>query len=201
MDKKVNALSSDIVKEYGLNAGASIVGIAAAKDFCLAPEGFKPTDIMKECLSVIVLGTPSPKEALLKTSIEYTANRNVMLNKMTNTAKTVAKKLTTQGYKAKAISASGGKTVDGKLYGHISLKHAAELAGLGHINRIYLLTNTQHGQLLWLSAVLTNADLPQDKEAQYKTCDNCNKCVKTFPSEALNDPTIFGKKECTKFLP
>ena len=37
-------LNSETVKEYGLNAGANVVGIAASKDFGLAPEGFKPSD-------------------------------------------------------------------------------------------------------------------------------------------------------------
>ena len=45
-------LNSEIVKEYGLNAGASIVGIAASKDFGLAPEGFRPSDNLEGCISV-----------------------------------------------------------------------------------------------------------------------------------------------------
>jgi len=195
-----NALNSETVKEYGLNAGASVVGIATSKDFDLAPEGFKPSDNLEGCLSVIVLGATFPQE-VLNNSVEYTACRNAMLTKMTNMAKEVAKRINADGYKAKAISASGGKTVvDGNLYGHISLKHAAELAGLGIITRNYLLTNPQYGNLLWLSAVLTDADLIPDKKAQYIICDNCNKCVETCPSGALNNPDLFGKKGCSKFF-
>ena len=117
-------INSEIVKEYGLNAGASVVGIAASKDFGLAPEGFKPTDNLEGCLSVIVLGATFPQEVLGNT-VEYTASRNEMLNKMTNMAKEVAKRINATGHKAKAISASGGKWVDGRQYGYISLKHAA----------------------------------------------------------------------------
>ena len=196
-DKVANEINSEIVKEYGFNAGANLVGIAASKDFGLAPEGFKPSDNLEGCLSVVVLGASFPREVLNNT-VEYTANRNAMLNKMTNIAKEVAKRINAHRYKAKAISASGGKTVDGKHYGHISLKHAAELAGLGLINRNYLLTNPQYGNLLWFSAVLTDADLIPDKKAQYKICDNCNKCVEACPSGALDEPTSFGKKECAK---
>ena len=198
INKIITELNSEIVKEYGLNAGASIVGIASSKDFCSAPEGFRPSDNLEGCLSVIVLAAAMPKEHLNNT-VEYTASRNAMINKMTNMAKEVAKRLKTDGHKVKAISASGGKTVDGKMYGHISLKHAAELAGLGLINRNYLLTNPEYGNLLWFSAVLTDAELTPDKKAQYKTCDSCNKCVETCPSGALDDPTLFGRKECAKF--
>ena len=48
-------INSEIIKEYGLNAGASVVGIAASKDFVLAPEGRKPLRrrIIKFAITVI----------------------------------------------------------------------------------------------------------------------------------------------------
>ena len=174
-----------------------MVGIAASKDFGLAPEGFKPSDTLNGCLSVVVLGAPFPHEALLKKSVEYTAIRNGMLEKMNGVAKEVAKQITRKGYKAKAICGAGPcKKVEGRYYGQISLKHAAELAGLGIIGRNYLLANPEYGNLLWFSAVLTDADLVPDKKAQYAVCNNCDKCVEMCPSKALNNPALFGQQEC-----
>jgi len=195
-------LTSEIVKEYGLNAGANIVGIAASSAFNLAPKGFKPSDNLENCRSVIVLGVPLPQEALTSMSdIEYTELRNTMLTKMTDIAKIVAKRITKEsGYKTKAISASGGKYIDGKHCGDISLKHAAELAGLGTITRNYLLTSPKYGNLLWFSAVLTDAELTPDEKIQHNLCDNCNKCVEACPSGALNNPDLFGRNECSKFF-
>ena len=190
-------INSEMVKEYGLNAGASVVGIAAAKDFGLAPEGFKPVNKLKGCLSVIVFGAPFSQEAILKTSAEYMENRKGMIEKLGNIAKIVAKRIKEHGYKSLAISSTGGTYVNGQHYGHISLKHAAELAGLGVIGRNYLLTNPEYGNLLWLSAVLTDADLVPDKKAKYIVCQNCNKCVEKCPSKALGNPALFGKKECS----
>jgi len=202
-DKMPNKINSEIVKEYGLNAGASVVGIASSKDFRLALKGFKPSDNLEGCLSVIVLGVPSPKE-VFKNTVEYTANRNAMLAKMTDIATELAKRIKADGYKSKAISASGGKWLNGdgrkEHCGYISLKHAAELAGLGIITRNYLLTNPEYGNLLWFSAVLTDAELVPDKKAQYTFCGNCNKCVEACPSGALDNPALFGKKECSKFF-
>jgi len=196
-------VNSETVKEYGFSAGASVVGIASSKDFGLAPEGFKPTDVLAECLSVVVLGATFPQEVLSDTA-QYTASRNAMLTAMTNMAKEVAKRIKADGYKTKAISASGGKWVDGdgrkEQFGHISLKHAAELAGLGTIGRNYLLTNPTYGNLLWLSAVLTDADLVPDQKTPRNMCDNCNLCVETCPSGALDGPALFGKKGCSQFF-
>jgi epoxyqueuosine reductase QueG len=196
-------ITSEIVKEYGLDAGANMVGIAASKDFDLAPDGFKPTDVLPECLSVIVLGaTFSPQ--VLNDIDEYSASRNAMITEMTNMAKEVAKRIKAHGCKTKAISAAGGKWVDGdgrkEQFGYISLKHAAEIAGLGVIGKNYLLTNPQYGNLLWLSAVLTDAELVPDEKLALYFCDNCNKCVTACPAKALDDLALFGKKGCSGFF-
>jgi len=190
-------LTNEKVKEYGLYAGATVVGIAASNDFSLAPEGFKPSDVLEGCLSVVVLGTPFPQEALLKTTVEYTEIRNAILEKMNDIAKDVAKRINQDGYKAKTISGAGTKSVDGKPFGNISLKHAAELAGLGIISKNYLLTSPEYGNLLWLTAVLTDAELTPDSKVQYTICDNCNKCVEICPSKALDNPGSFGYKGCS----
>lgn len=198
MAKKKIKINSEIVKEYGLNAGATVVGVASSKDFGLAPKGFKPSDALDGCHSVIVLGIPFPKESL-ENSVEYTKVRNAMATKMTAIAKEVAKRIKADGYKVKAISSIGGKYVNGEHFGVISLKHAAELAGLGLITRNYLLTNPKYGNLLWFSAVLTDAELIPDEKAQFEICNNCNKCVEICPSESLKDIGSFGKKGCSKF--
>ena len=194
-----NELNSKTIKEYGIDAGASVVGIANSKDFELAPKGFKPTDRMKECLSVIVFGAPFPQESIDKNSAEYTNIRNRMLEKMDEVAENVAERIKNKGYKAQVIGGESGRYVKGKsFHGLISLKHAAEFAGLGIINRNDLLTNSQYGNLLWFSGVLTDANLLPDKKAQYTLCNNCNKCVEICPSRALDNPSLFGHKECRK---
>ncbi|MCL2530592.1 MAG: hypothetical protein FWE40_00345 [Oscillospiraceae bacterium] len=196
-------LTSETVKEYGVNAGASVVGIAAATDFGLAPAGFKPTDVLAGCASVIVLGAASSPQ-VLGDAAEYTASRNAMLATMTDMAKQVAKRIKADGYKTKAISATGGKWVQGEgrkeHFGTISLKHAAELAGLGVIGKNYLLTSPQFGNLLWLSAMLTDAQLTPDVKLQSTMCDNCNKCVEACPCGALDDIASFDKKGCSQFF-
>jgi len=48
-NKMANGLNSEMVKAYALSEGASVVGIAASKDFDSAPDGFKPTDVLTQC--------------------------------------------------------------------------------------------------------------------------------------------------------
>jgi epoxyqueuosine reductase QueG len=69
------------------------------------------------------------------------------------------------------------------------------------ISRNYLLTNPEYGNLLWFSAVLTDADLVPDKKSKYIIdCNKCNKCVKTCPARALDNPALFGQNECYKIV-
>ena len=197
-----NALTNEAVKEYGLSAGASVIGIASSKDFGSAPDGFRPTDVLEDCLSVIVLGAPVPREAILADDpIGFIDIRNEVNKKINDITKKVEKWLKGQGYKARAIVGMSGKWLeqDGRkvTFGLISLKHAAQMAGLGVIGRNYLLTNPQYGNLLWFSAVLTNADLVPDEKAEYNFCDGCNICAEACPSKALdNYPPTFGRKKC-----
>jgi len=88
-------ISSELVKEYGLGAGASIVGIAASKDFKLVPNGFTPSDNLEGCLSVIVLGVAHPQE-VLKNTVEYTAMRNAIFNKIVISVKYFLEKFARQ---------------------------------------------------------------------------------------------------------
>ncbi len=196
--------NSERIRTYGQEAGASVVGIALATDFALAPEGFRPTDVLEGCRSVIVLGAAAPAEVLQDID-QYTQSRNEMLTAMSDMAKVVAKRIKADGFRAKAISAAGGKWVDGdgrkEQFGHISLKHAAQIAGLGIIGKNYLLTHPQYGNLLWLSAVLTDAELTADERSAYADmCDGCNRCVKACPSGALDDIAAFGKKGCSRYF-
>ncbi len=90
----ITAINAEIVKEYGLKAGASVVGTAGAEDFKLAPNGFKPSDTLESCLSVIVLSTPFPQESLSMNFHEYTEIRNGTLKKWTMSQKKWQNKLT-----------------------------------------------------------------------------------------------------------
>ncbi len=201
--KAKREITGDIVKQYGFDAGSDVVGIADSADFSAAPEGFRPVDVLPGCRSVIVLGTALPIEVLGDIAA-YSASRNAMLTEMTDRAKAVAKRIKADGFSTKAISATGGKWVEvggGKeQFGYISLKHAAQFAGLGVITRNYLLTNPEYGNRLWLSAVLTDAELEADKKLSLDYCKDCDICVKACPSGALDNAGTVVKKACSQFF-
>jgi len=97
MSKKKNYITPEIVKEYGMDAGASVVGIASVDAFGFAPAGFHPTDVLPVCRSVIVFGSASPQDSLLTSSEEYSKDRSSMIVSINGVASKVEKRLKGDG--------------------------------------------------------------------------------------------------------
>ena len=79
----------------------------------------------------------------------------------------------------------------------ISLKHAAQAAGLGTIGRHSLLITPEFGSMVWLGAVLCDQELEQD-DRQEKICNDCNLCVKACPVNAL-EKSEMNQQSCWDF--
>ena len=150
------------IKKLCRSFGADLVGVASVERFVNAPKGYHPTDVMPTAKSVISLGMVLPKDILEQDIRTYTDIRNEAVKKMDKVAADVAAELKGLKYKAVSIVSLSGKFVDGHFRSRVSLKHAAELAGLGVIARNYLLTNNKYGNLLWFTAVVTSLELEPD---------------------------------------
>ena len=182
------------IKKLCRSFGADLVGVASVERFVKAPKGYHPTDVMPTAKSVISLGMVLPKDILEQDIRTYTDIRNEAVKKMDQVAADVAAELKEFKHKAVSIVSLSGKFVDGHFRSRVSLKHAAELAGLGVIARNYLLTNDKYGNLLWFTAVITSLELEPDPLATYQVCNNCNLCVDLCPSGALADENNFSQK-------
>ncbi len=186
------------IKELCRSLGADLVGIASVERFVNAPKGHHPTDVLPTAKSVISLGMVLPKDTLEQDIRIYTDIRNEAVKKMDRAATDVSAELKKLKYKAVSIVSLSGKFVDGRFRSRVSLKHAAELAGLGVIARNYLLTNDKYGNLLWFTAVVTSLELEPEPRASYEVCNNCNLCVDLCPSGALGDENNFSQKACRR---
>lgn len=191
-------MTSEEIKELGYALGANLVGIASTDRFANAPAGHHPEDILPSAQSVVVLGTVLPRNTLEQDIRTYTDIRQEAVAKMDGIAKEIAGQLKKLKYKATPIISLGGKWVDGHFRSRISLKHAAELAGLGIVARNYLLTNDRYGNLLWFTAVVTSLELEPDPMADYEVCNHCNLCVDSCPSGALEKEDDFSQRKCRK---
>ena len=196
-------IDSVSVKKVAVELGADLCGIASVDRFDGAPEGFHPRDVLPDCQSVVVLACRFLRSTLFaKSTIPYTDVRNELSRKMDQLAIAVSYKLESQDVLAVPINAIGPCEWDAKTNksrGIISLKHAAVLAGLGQIGKNTLLINDEYGNMVWLSAVLTSAELEPDPIAEYTAClPKCRICLESCPVEAL-DGVSMDQKTCWEY--
>jgi epoxyqueuosine reductase len=183
--------------------GADLCGIASADRFENAPEGFHPRDVLAECQSVIVLARRFLKSTLFaKSSVPYTDVRNELSRNMDRMAIDLSYELEGKEVLAVPINSIGPTEWDNKTNksrGIISLKHAAELAGLGKIGKNTLLINENYGNMIWLSGVLVSEKIEPDPPAKYEGClSSCRICLELCPIQAL-DGVSMNQKACWEY--
>ena len=183
------------VKETANNLGAHLCNVALADGFSGAPEGFRPRDVLPSCRSVAVLARRFNHSTLRAASTSpYTVVRNDISAGMNRLAAGLADFLEAEGFEAVPVGSIGPDEYDaasGKMRGTISLKHAAQLAGMGKIGKNTLLVNDRYGNMIWLSAVLTSAELKSDPPAAYEPCiPGCRLCLDNCPVRALDGVSI-----------
>lgn len=198
-----NKISSPYVKNMSFQFGADLCGIATVDHFENAPEGFHPRDVMPECQSVIVLARRFLRSTLFaKSSIPYTDLRNELSRKMDGMAIDLSYELESKKVLAVPINSIGPTEWDKKTRktrGIISLKHAAELAGLGRIGKNTLLINENYGNMIWLSGVLVSEKIEPDPPAEYEGClSSCTICLESCPIQAL-DGVSMNQQACWEY--
>ena len=189
-------MNSKKVKEIMTKLGADLCGIADVSRFAEAPRGYHPQDVLPTCRSVISFGCRFPVGTLLCTSpIPYTRVRNSITPKMDAIALDFCIEMEKHGIVSVPIPTNESQwdKNTGRWRSLISLKHAAQEAGLGTIGRHSLLITPEFGSMLWLGAVLCEAELEPDEKKE-RVCSDCGLCVQVCPVNALKEPEINQQK-------
>ena len=185
-------MTKDKIKEIAYSLGADLCGIASVDRFSEAPKGYHPLDVFPQCKSVISFACRFPVGALqCNTSAIYTRIRNSLTPKMDAIALDLCIRLEEEGVLAVPIPTNESEwdTNTNRRRSIISQKHAAQAAGLGTIGRHSLLITPEYGSMVWLGAVLVDAELEADPLLE-PVCTNCNLCVEACPVNALEQPEI-----------
>lgn len=199
-----------IIKEAALGFGADVCGIASIERFSDSPPGFHPRDIFPACKSVIVLGIAQPKGLFsVEPRLVYHHFNHQNCSYVDAVLFKTAKEIEVQfGAYAVPLPSDGPyeywdkEKLEGR--GLISMKHAAVLAGLGALGKSTLLLNKTYGNRLTVGAILTDLELSPDPLAESICISNCELCLKSCPSGALDGksadqskcrPHTYGKNE------
>lgn len=185
-------MTKEKIKEIAYSLGADLCGIASIDRFAEAPKGYHPLDVFPQCKSVISFACRFPAGAIkCNTSAVYTRIRNSLTPKMDAIALDFCIRLEEEGILAVPIPTNESEwdTATNRWRSIVSQKHAAQAAGLGTIGRHSLLITPEFGSMVWLGAVLVDAELEPDSMKE-PVCINCNLCVKACPVNALEKPEI-----------
>ncbi|OPY29065.1 MAG: Epoxyqueuosine reductase [Methanocella sp. PtaU1.Bin125] len=198
-------IKSEDVKKKAKKLGADLCGIAYVDRFGSAPEGFRPTDVYPACRSVIVVARRLPPaifEARSRSPYSMVSETE-RVQALDTVAVELCNWLYDHGVNALPVPSDAPydfwDPVRKQGRGIISLKHAAELAGLGRIGKNTLLVNKKYGNMINLGAVLADADLRPDRPVKETYCiAGCRKCLDACPSGALDGVTA-DQKRCREY--
>ncbi len=198
-------IAVDELKQFALNSGADLVGVASTERFAEAPPGHRPEDILAGAKAVVVCARRIPAGVLDGPATSYQQTMNVLHAQLDGLACQVALFLEAGGGRAIPVPADEpyrhweAERSYGR--GDLSHKHAAQAAGLGRLGKSSLLITPQFGHMVHLVSVVTDVDLRPDPVLDWSPCPkNCTRCMQACPAGAIGEGQQVNQALCRSVL-
>lgn len=205
-------LTSQAIKSFCKERGASVVGIASVDRFTNSPKGHAPDQLLDGAKSVVVMGirllpalvdwpnllkdseliTGPVRQLVAQNYIYMKAGYHVVNQKLEQMALDLALRLEESGQRSLYFPSTYGEyapimeQVPG-LYAPFSHRHAAVRAGLGEFGMNNLVISPDYGPRIRFISVITRAELTADALLDKKLClgPKCSLCIKHCKTGAL----------------
>jgi epoxyqueuosine reductase QueG len=183
------------IKRLLIGLGADDCGIAGVDRFAGAPTGFHPTDIYGDCRSVVVFVKRIPKGfEHVSPRICYTRNTDIVVAEVDRISYLASVQIEAMGANAVPVPCDtpyeffDAETLTGR--GILSMRHAAQKAGLGSLGKNTLLIHRAYGNRVTIGAILTNLDLASDPLCEDLCISGCRLCLDCCPTHALDGQSV-----------
>lgn len=191
------------IKQIFIDLGADLCGIASIDRFDNSPEGFHPKDLYEACNAVIVFAKRLPRGiGSVSPRILYNTVKDTNIQILDHISYSACLEMEKHNCIAVPVPSDSpyeywdAENKEGK--GVLSMRHAAQLAGLGTIGKNSLLTNSKYGNMIQIGAVLTNEKLKSDPLAESVCGENCKLCVEKCPQHAISNMKV-NQKLCREY--
>ncbi len=187
------------IRALVLGLGADDCGFAHIDAFAGAPRGFHPSDIYKDCRSVVVfvkriangLKQVSPRIVYNHTNIQVlrdidriARDTSILIEDLGGTAVPMP---CDEPYEYWDKESKTGR-------GLLSMRHAAMLSGMGSLGKNTLFIHKKYGNMVNIGVVLTNLALSSDPPSRDLCIAGCTLCLTNCPSGALDGVTVVQKR-------
>ena len=198
--KENKDMNSEIIKQFALDQGADLVGIAPVARFDEAPLGHMPEDILAGAASVIVCALRMAEGLMTAPATAYHNSMQIVHLELDALAHKIALFLEKEWGKAVPVPSDDPYRYwdENNSYGRgdLSHRHAGQAAGLGRLGKNSLLISPQYGNRIHLVSVITDMVLAPDSILDWEPCPKkCSLCLKACPVKALA-----GNKTVTQAL-
>lgn len=200
MNMAVEEIKSKI-RKYAMEMGIDDVGFANVVNY-FSPQSPRIDTIFPEAKSMIVLAfketssCDSPSNPICMSGrmdlMEFSRSCSYKINRFLDREFKVRAMSVPMSYPLDMSAKSMG------LIGEVSLRHAAQAAGLGTFGRHNLIIHPRFGTRVMFAAILSELDLPSDTPITEDLCINCDICVENCPAGALNEKGRTDKLKCLR---
>lgn len=199
---QASIVKSELIRE-AKRLGIDLIGIASIDKFVDAPQNHKPTDIMPDAKSVIVLAQRCLTGPIKNNHwTSYTSVHDGNIGRLDSAAYYLSRYLEEQ-YAVNAIPVPSMTPYfhwdEEKQYaaGDLSHKHAAVAAGLGVMGKNSLLITPQYGNKVNLVSIITDLLIDPDLIINDKLCPvGCRLCIDSCPVRAINCDGTVNQSAC-----
>jgi epoxyqueuosine reductase QueG len=173
---------TDQIKNLGLSTGAELVGFTATEKLeRRSPKGHKPSDLMSNARSIIILACGrtlnEDREYYYEWGPDFSLTY-IRLKDETKQLRAQARKCMTAVRNLLTNNDFKAVTEPHGWSGILSFKMAAYLAGLGVFGKGSFLVHPKLGPLNILACILTDAPLQYGTPLTIDVCGDCIECIK-----------------------
>ncbi|MFA6451471.1 MAG: 4Fe-4S binding protein [bacterium] len=200
MEKTLDAKS---IKKIGKEAGADIVGICDVEKLREADPAMDAERFLCGARSIVIAVVADPPYIThVKDPFVYARIAFPGYMKADGASAAMRAALEENGFFTARVERESTHTLDRtrKVAKVLSIKKAAEAAGLGVIGANQLLITPKFGPRVRMSAFITDAQLEAGKPLSESLCDDCGACYKNCPGGAFDSEGAYDMAACASYL-